>query len=155
VTRLLRATSKRKTVSVLFAGCQDSQTSADATIDTLVKVLGEQPKLQFAVLVGSRATGVVHAQSDWDIALQWSPQLDWLEVLSKTEALRNTLAEAMHIAPSAIDLIELRRANLAMRASVTEEGIPLVGQNSVAWMHFLQHTWRELENFYWEKHHAA
>lgn len=123
--------------------------------DILAKILGEQPELQFAVLVGSRATGVVHAQSDWDIALQWSPQLDWLTILSKTEILRNTLAVAMHIAPSAIDLIELRRANLAMRASVAEEGLPLAGQASLAWMHFLQRTWRELEYFYWEKRHAA
>ena len=124
-------------------------------IDTLAQILGDQPELQFAVLVGSRATSTAHAQSDWDIALQWSPQLDWLTILSKTEILRNTLAEAMHIAPSAIDLIELRRANLAMRASAAEEGTLLAGQDSLTWMYFLQRTWRELEDFYWEKHHAA
>jgi hypothetical protein len=123
--------------------------------DILTRVLGEQPELQFAVLVGSRAIGVAHAQSDWDIALQWSLQLDWLTLLSKTEVLRNSLAEAMHIAPSAIDLIDLRRANLVMRASVAEEGLPLVGQDSLIWMHFLRRTWRELEDYYWEKHHAA
>lgn len=123
--------------------------------DTLAEILGDQPELQFAVLVGSRASGATNAQSDWDIALQWSPQLDWLEVLSKTETLRNTLAEVMHIAPSAIDLIELRRANLAMRASVAEEGELLTEQDALAWMHFLQRTWRELEDYYWEKHHAA
>lgn len=123
--------------------------------DTLARILGDQPQLQFAVLVGSRATGAAHAYSDWDIALQWSPQLDWMTVLSKTETLRNTLAEALHIAPSSIDLIELRRANLAMRASVAEEGLPLCGQESLAWMRFLQRTWRELEDFYWERRHAA
>ena len=52
-------------------------------------------------------------------------------------------------------LIELRRANLAMRASVAEEGIPLSGEDSLAWAHFLQRTWRELEDFYWDKQHAA
>ena len=123
--------------------------------DTLARILGDQPRLQFAVLVGSRATGAAHAHSDWDIALQWSPQLDWMTVLSKTETLRNTLAEALHIAPSSIDLIELRRANLAMRASVAEEGLPLCGQEALAWMRFLQRTWRELEDFYWERRHAA
>ncbi len=123
--------------------------------DALSNLLSDQPDLQFAVLVGSRATGVAHEQSDWDIALQWSPQLDWLTILSKTEILRNTLAEVMRITPSAIDLIELRRANLAMRTSVAEEGQPLAGQDSLAWMHFLQRTWRELEDFYWEKNHAA
>ncbi|MBU0498686.1 MAG: nucleotidyltransferase domain-containing protein [Gammaproteobacteria bacterium] len=132
-----------------------SPTLPKDALDTLVNILSEQPELQLAVLVGSRATGVAHPQSDWDIALQWSPQPDWLEVLSKTENLRNTLAEAMHLSPSVIDLIELRRANLAMRASVAEEGLPLVGQDSLAWMHFLRRTWRELEDFYWEKCHAA
>ena len=123
--------------------------------DTLAKILAAQPELQFAVLVGSRATGTANAQSDWDIALQWSPKLDWLEVLSKTETLRSALAEAAQIAPSAIDLIELRRANLAMRASVAEEGVLLTEQDPLAWMRFLQRTWRELEDFYWEKQHAA
>jgi len=122
---------------------------------TLSRILGEQPELEFAVLVGSRAAGVTHAQSDWDIALQWLPQLGWLTILSKTETLRTTLAEALHVSPAAIDLIELRRANLAMRSSVAEEGLPLAGQDSLAWAHFLQRTWRELEDFYWEKRHAA
>lgn len=129
--------------------------SVTPPVDAWVQTLLAQPLLDFAVLVGSRATGTAHEHSDWDIALQWSPQLDWLTVLSNTETLRSQLADAMHIAPTAIDLIELRRANLAMRASVAEEGVPLAGQDSLAWAHFLQRTWRELEDFYWEKQHAA
>jgi hypothetical protein len=35
-------------------------------------------KMVTLVLVGSQATGKTHATSDWDIALQWSPQLYWL-----------------------------------------------------------------------------
>jgi predicted nucleotidyltransferase len=122
---------------------------------TLSETLREEPQLEFSVLVGSRAIGTAHAQSDWDIALQWSPQLDWLTVLSKTETLRNKLANKLDVAPAAIDLIELRRANLTMRASVAEEGQPLVIQNALAWARFLLRTWRELEDFYWEKRHAA
>ena len=57
--------------------------------------------------------------------------------------------------PEKIDRIELRRANLAMRASVAEEGLSLTGQNSLAWAHFLQRTWRDMEDFYWSKSHAA
>lgn len=121
----------------------------------LVQILLTQPQLVFSVLVGSRATGTAHANSDWDIALQWSPQLDWLTVLGATETLRRQLAEALHISPDNIDLIELRRANLAMRASVAEEGQPLTGQDTLAWAHFLQRTWRELEDFYWDKQHAS
>jgi predicted nucleotidyltransferase len=121
----------------------------------LVQTLQSQVHLEFAVLVGSRVTGNVHSDSDWDIALQWSAQLDWLTVLGLTETLRRILADALQIKPSDIDLIELRRANLAMRASVAEEGLPLTGQNTLAWARFLQRTWRELEDFYWNKRHAA
>jgi predicted nucleotidyltransferase len=123
--------------------------------EVLQQVLRAQPQIEFAVLVGSRAIGSARTDSDWDIAVQWSAQLDWYTVLGNTETLRHALSEAMKIAPQAIDLIELRRANLAMRTSVAEEGLPLAGEDTLAWAHFLQRTWRELEDFYWEKQHAA
>lgn len=121
----------------------------------LAQALRAEPQLEFAVLVGSRATGTAHGGSDWDIALQWAPQLDWLTVLARTETLRRKLAQALSVAESALDLIELRRANLAMRASVAEEGLILMGEDSLAWAHFLRRTWREVEDFYWDKQHAA
>jgi predicted nucleotidyltransferase len=124
-------------------------------LHTLKQTLLTEPKLEFAVLVGSRATDVSHADSDWDIALQWSSELDWMTVLGNTETLRRKLSIAMGVAADKIDLIELRRANLAMRASVAEEGVPLKGEDTLAWIHFLQRTWRELEDFYWEQSHAA
>ena len=65
------------------------------------------------------------------------------------------LAQALHVSPQTIDLIDLRRANLAMRAAVAEEGVPLTGTDGLAWMHFLQRTWHELEEHYWEQQHAA
>jgi predicted nucleotidyltransferase len=122
---------------------------------TLTQTLAEQPGLLFAVLVGSRASGKAHSNSDWDIALQWNYQLDWMDVLGRTETLRHALSKAINVPLLDIDLIELRRANLAMRASVAEEGKPLFGEETLEWAHFLQRTWRELEDFYWEKAHAV
>ena len=81
--------------------------------------------------------------------------MDWLTVIGVMETLRETLAQAIGVDPSSIDLIELRRANLAMRASAAEEGVLFYEDDSLAWMRFLQRTWRELEDFYWEKSHAA
>ncbi|MEY4979963.1 MAG: hypothetical protein RLZZ352_2233 [Pseudomonadota bacterium] len=121
----------------------------------LVGLLQQQPQLVFSVLIGSRATGNTHTASDWDIALQWEPQASWVWTLAQTETLRAQLAQALHVAPQAIDLIDLRRANLAMRAAVAEEGLPLTGTESLAWMHFLQRTWHELEAHYWKLQHAA
>ena len=128
---------------------------AEMHLSTLASALGTVPELEFAVLVGSRAMDTAHQQSDWDIALQWSHRLDWLTVFAKTETLRHHLALTLGVDPGAIDLIDLRRANLAMRASVAEEGIPLAGAEALPWTHFLSRTWRDLEDFYWDKHYAA
>lgn len=87
-------------------------------LDSLPPTIFAHPHLEFAVLVGSRATGAARAESDWDIALQWSSELDWMTVLGLTETLRNKLAETLSVPLLSIDLIELRRANLAMRACV-------------------------------------
>ena len=118
-------------------------------------LLSGETGIEFAALVGSRATGAAHPDSDWDIALQWDARLDWFEVLGKTETLRRKIAAAMGVAPDRIDVIELRRANLAMRAEVAEGGLPLLGEDTLAWAHFLTRTWREMEDFYWERRHAA
>jgi predicted nucleotidyltransferase len=134
---------------------QPAQSATVAGIHALVQVLQTEPALEFAVLIGSRATGTARVDSDWDIALQWSPKLDLISMLGQTETLRRNLANVLQIPSEKIDLIELRRANLAMRASAAEEGLSLNGQNSLAWAHFLQRTWRDLEDFYWSKRHAA
>ena len=131
-------------------------TNPPATVPAvLIELLLKQPQLVFSVLVGSRATGNTHTGSDWDIALQWAPEVDWMCILGQTESLRVQLAQALHVSPQAIDLIDIRRANLAMRAAVAEEGVPLTGTDGLAWMHFLQRTWYELEAHYWETQHAA
>ncbi len=113
------------------------------------------PALLFAVLVGSRATGQQHASSDWDIAVQWSPATDWGQALELTESLRLDIAKVLAVGAEHVDMIDLRRANLTMRASVAEEGQPLALPDERAWNHFLQRTWRDLEDFYWDRRHAA
>ncbi|MFM2036791.1 MAG: hypothetical protein RL459_2056 [Pseudomonadota bacterium] len=124
-------------------------------LTSLAALMSSEPDLDFAVLVGSRASGMAHTDSDWDIALQWAHHVDWLSTLSRTESLCERISLALKVPNSEIDLIDLRRANLAMRASVAEDGIPLSGEDSVAWVRFLRRTWRELEDFYWDKKHAA
>jgi predicted nucleotidyltransferase len=126
-----------------------------SAIEALITILQTQPELEFAVLIGSRATDGASLESDWDIALQWSPTLDWLAKLGYTETLRRQLAQAVGVAETHIDLIDLPRSNLAMRASAAEEGKPLIGEDSLAWARFLQRTWREIEDFYWDKLYAA
>lgn len=118
-------------------------------------VPGFPEALDFAVLVGSRANGRARPDSDWDIALQWRSGNDWLSDLGAQEDLRRQIAAALGVAEQSVDLIDLARAGLAMRAAVAEEGVVLFGEDSLAWARFLTRTWRELEDFYWEQSHAA
>jgi predicted nucleotidyltransferase len=126
-----------------------------AAIQKLSEVLRHHAHLTFSVLIGSRATRKAHDGSDWDIALQWRHETEWLTLLAETETLRRTLAQAIGASESAMDLIDLRRANLAMRAAMAEEGLSLSGDDSPAWAQFLRRTWRDLEDFYWYQQHAA
>jgi DNA-binding transcriptional regulator YiaG/predicted nucleotidyltransferase len=121
----------------------------------LGQLLAGVPELEFAVLVGSRAQGTARTQSDWDIALKWYPQVDWLALLGIQETLRRSIADILGVPPEDIDLIDLPRANLAMRAHTAEDGVVLKGEDTLAWARFLTRTWRELEDFYWERDHAA
>jgi len=123
--------------------------------EALSAQLQSDPDLDFAVLVGSRASGTAQPTSDWDIALAWKPEIAWGDVLQKTERLRDVLARALGVSSTQIDLVDLRSANLAMRASVAEDGVALYGDNSAAWARFLRRTWRELEDYYWGQNHAA
>jgi len=121
----------------------------------LQKALEGIEALELAVLVGSRAEKTAHPASDWDIAIQWKRELTTLENLANTETLRRHLAKTLAIEESLIDLINLPNTGLAMRVLVAEKGVPLKGENSLAWNHFLSRAWRELETYEWEKQHAS
>lgn len=121
----------------------------------LKHILSQQVDLEFAVLVGSQANGSANELSDWDIAIRWLHSIEPMQQLGKTEALRRLLAKQLKQPEAKIDLIDLSRATLAMRAVVAEEGIVLKGEESLAWVHFLQRTWRDLESFYWSEIYAA
>jgi len=125
------------------------------TISAIKQVLQAESELELAVLVGSQSDGHAHADSDWDIAIQWNRQMSPLDNLANTETLRRNLALAVGVTENLIDLIDMPRAGLTMRALVAEEGIALKGEDSLAWNHFLARVWRELEDFQWEKLYAA
>ena len=127
------------------------------SVDRLRQCLLQIPELELAILVGSQASGKAHLNSDWDIAIRWhrQPQFNIITVLAQTETLRRTLAQRLKVTEDKIDLIDLTHARLTMRAVVAEEGLILKGENTLAWHYFLQRTWRELEEFYWNQCYAA
>jgi predicted nucleotidyltransferase len=124
-------------------------------IQLLEQSLRQQTGLAFAVLVGSQRSGQAHAQSDWDIAVQWREELELMDKLTQTELLRHTLKKLLNIEEQQVDLIDIAHARLAMRALVAEEGQVLVVNDELAWVRFLKTTWFELEDHYWREQHAA
>lgn len=118
-------------------------------------VLAQRAGLAFAVLVGSRAIGTAHENSDWDIAVQWANKLTGTDRLLAAEQLRQDLRHALQVREDQIDLIDLGDARLAMRALAAEEGTPLTVTDDLAWVRFLQNTWAELEDNQWRTQHAA
>jgi predicted nucleotidyltransferase len=112
--------------------------------------------LDFAILIGSRAREEARPDSDWDIAVHWEDgNAPALELLSRNERLKSTLAQHLGCETDAIDIIDLKRANLTIRAVVAEEGLPLAGDDELPWMRFLSRTWRDLEHWYLEQEYAA
>ena len=127
----------------------------DVTTKRLADILATFGDLELAILIGSRAAGVARPDSDWDLAIQWRRGMDFVQQLAATEQLRMALAEKLGVAAQKIDLIDLPTARLAMRAVVAEEGLPIIGEDGLPWQRFLQRTWRELEELYWEQTYAA
>jgi len=123
-------------------------------VAALHRKFAAEPNLEFAVLICSRAANTHTLTSDWDSALQWQRDMDWLEQLSRTEPLRHDLANALHLPVAAIDLINAPWASLEMRAAIAENGIALKGKNGLAWQRFLRRSWRKLEDRYWDEIYA-
>jgi predicted nucleotidyltransferase len=123
----------------------------------LRQCLSNIPQLELAVLIGSQVNGKALKESDWDIAIRWhrQPEVNIMTILAQTETLRRTIAQLLEVKEDKIDLIDLTTSRLTMRAVVVEEGLVLKGEETLAWHYFLQRTWRELEEYYWNQCYAA
>lgn len=124
-------------------------------LSQLITALAQVPELELAVLLGSQANGSATAQSDWDIAIRWVNGTLPADQLALEAKLVQLIAQTLAIHPDKIDLIQLIAAKLAMREVVANQGVPLKGEQTLAWFHFLTQTWAEVEDFYWRKNHAA
>jgi uncharacterized protein len=123
-------------------------------------VISGQPEVAFLVLLGSRARGTATVDSDWDFGVQFKSRADRsggerLAVCGHHETLRRAIATVLGQPFEKIDLIDLSRAGLALRAEAAEHGFLLSDPDPLAWSRFLLRVWRELEQFEWERTHAA
>ena len=130
---------------------------AENNLNMLRQCLLKTPQLELAILIGSQVNGTALKESDWDIAIRWhrQPEVNIMTILAQTETLRRTIAQLLEVKEDKIDLIDLTTSRLTMRAVVVEEGLVLKGEETLAWHYFLQRTWRELEEYYWNQCYAA
>ena len=127
-------------------------------MELLAQAFAETPAVAFAVLIGSRANHTANDGSDWDIAVFWKPAATPAAAfarLGQHESLRRRLAQCLNVAADKIDLIDLASAGLTMKAQVAEEGTIVNLNDELAWAYFQTTTWRELEDYYWDRAHAA
>lgn len=126
------------------------------SLETLSQFLHKQDSLEFAVLVGSRATGGATTNSDWDIALQWQHNtISYMSYLERMENMRRDIAKVLQVSLDQVDLIDVPSTKLAMRELLANHGLVLSGDESLPWIHFLHRTWRELEDHYWDELYVA
>lgn len=117
----------------------------------LQQLFSEQADIELAILIGSQANQTANINSDWDIAIRWQKHIEPMQSLGKTETLRRLIAKQLNQPETKIDLIDLTSATLVLHAVVAEEGVVLKGENTLAWKHYLQRTWRDLKTYYWKK----
>ncbi len=124
--------------------------------DSLSNYFARRADVQFAVLIGSHVDGTSREGSDWDIAIQWEPSVTGgLSHLAHIEFVRKDIAELLGLAVEKIDLIDVCSTQLAMRENIANTGLTLTDPEALPWLHFLQRTWRDLEDAYWEALYVA
>jgi uncharacterized protein len=124
-------------------------------LERMVQVLADQPKVSFALLIGSRINSSARATSDWDVAV-WIPrELPALARFEVLESVRCRLADVLCVSPVRVDVIDLAHAGLAMRAVAADEGVLLKQDSGSLYNRFLNRTWRETEEFNREARRAA
>jgi len=121
---------------------------------SLAKLAERFPRLYCLVLIGSRANGTAQQQSDWDFAYFFDEPDEFIR-LGLAEALRQQLASIIKCDFDAIDLVDMRSAQLAMRIVIVNDGQLIFCQNPQFWFKFQEKTWREHEYWQWEESHAT
>jgi predicted nucleotidyltransferase len=124
-------------------------------INNLRVALESCKDIEVAVLFGSQALGNATLASDYDIAVIFKEVFHGTDSIGRIEQTRRHIAASMGIADTAIDIAEIRHAGLSIRRTVAEQGLVVVGENSLAWCQFLERTWRSLDAFTWEQQRAA
>jgi len=119
---------------VLEPRTRDDLVALDGAVGALADRLAEHPGIEFALLFGSRASGSPRPDSDWDVAVYLTDELD---AYRRFKIRLRLLAELADLGP--IDLVVLNDAPpfLAHQALL---GQRLLIRNRQAWVRFFVRT---------------
>jgi uncharacterized protein len=109
-----------------------------------IKQLAQQipekiPYLKMLVLFGSRATGKVHANSDWDFAVLIDKEQE--KIYAKDDdwgifGLPSLIGEILHINPDNIDFVELNHCSWLIAHFVARDGILIFEKDTSGFEYF-------------------
>ena len=100
----------------------------DDRIGRLKEYFSARDDISFALLFGSRASGLVHAQSDWDIAVYFRAEgghLDLEEADGRFAGEAAMWSGTEDIVGASVDLVVLNRAPATLSSSALSSGILL------------------------------
>jgi predicted nucleotidyltransferase len=97
--------------------------------------------ITLAILHGSRVTGAVHENSDWDVAVLGSHKLDWDEIAN----LRKYFAKLLNIPEEKIDIADLHSDSPLLRYRAAMQGKLLEG-NEHDFRKFQLRAWKDYLN---------
>ena len=119
------------------------------SMEALQKTLSSRDGIALSFLFGGQARKDNHEQSDWDIAILFKDNTNGWDNLGKQEDIRHLLSLAVAFSDDCVDLVDLYRGGLGINAAVVDEGIPLIGKNSLALAIYYLRVWANLEDYYW------
>jgi len=120
------------------------------TNELLKSFFVQQSHITFVFLFGSRVTGIVHPQSDWDFAV-WFNNSSINERFIYKEQLRQQLAQLLKT--DKIDVVDLQTASLSLMSSIVADNIVLKGDDLLELFLFYKRVWSLEADFYWRLEH--
>ena len=121
-------------------GCDTMQRmSTDILVTTIQKALQDSaPRfgIMLAVLFGSRATGRVHAQSDYDIAVYAEHPLSPAEIAACAYELSVSLKQ------KDIEVVDIRAASPSLLHAISRDGVVLLEQDAHAFAQFQMYAYK-------------
>jgi predicted nucleotidyltransferase len=118
------------------------ETQVSIDLDNKLKLIAKKHNLKLLILFGSRISGTVKKESDWDFAFLAEKELNWKKNNSLFEELTNILKDEK------IDLIDLSKVkDLILKNRIVNEGFLVYEEKSFIFQRYKRSVWFEYLDF--------